>query len=132
MNVKHGLYQLLLNLIVDDLVKYSEACRPHEAVALLTSKGRIHPLINQRRSSHEFMVSISLVQEAIEEIQASGDTPVAIFHSHPNGSARPSKTDKKMMSEASDTVFVILGSDCVAAYLWEDGDTKEIARARVE
>jgi proteasome lid subunit RPN8/RPN11 len=125
-------YRLLLELIVDDLQKYTEAHLPEEAVALITDKGCIHPLINQRRSKHQFMVSTTLVKEAIEEIHYRGDRAVAIFHSHPTSSANPSDADKEMMQQADDTVFMILGTDRLSAYMWEDGEAKEIARTRLE
>ncbi len=124
---RNDLYLLLLQLIYDDLGAYVEKHIPQEAVAMLTSKGRIHPLINQRRSNHEFMVSTVLVAEAIEEISSRGDSAVAIFHSHPSRPAKPSGADKRMMEEAEGTVFAIWGTDRVACFVWEDSGVKEIA-----
>jgi len=78
------------------------------------------------------MVSLTLIREALEEIHSRGESAVAIFHSHPNQSADPSETDFNMMCQADDTVFIILGTDRIGAFIWVDVDKASVEIATLD
>ena len=56
----------------------------------------VNRLQNISRLSGSFAVSIDEFLRSKEAIEASGLLPLAIFHSHPDGSTRPSLRDTKL------------------------------------
>lgn len=113
-------YKVLLELAHPVISRYTERQHPLEAVGIIADDASLYPLINQRRSSTEFMVSRVLVEEAMESLRKQDRYGVALYHSHPSREAAPSDRDIAMMRVAPKTVFVIHGTDKLAAYLCDD------------
>ena len=112
--------ELLLTSASEDLVEARDDAYPNEAVGILCYDGAVYPLINQARSPHRFEVGETLVGEAINHLKYRGKMPVAVYHSHPTSDSGPSARDEMMMQEMPGAVFVIVGVDGIAAWMWED------------
>lgn len=116
-------HQTLVELTYDPLDEYTSQHAPYEAVALVSSRASIRPLINQRRSKHSFAVSEAQIAEAAEDFSDAGEYPVAIFHSHPTQDSAPSSTDVEQMRQLGNGyTFLIMGIDGLAAWVWNDED----------
>jgi len=128
-----GYYKLLLEVALPNMVRHTEACLPHEAVGIITNNGSVYPLINQRRSEREFVVSKLLVEEALTQLHSRDLVGVALYHSHPTRSAIPSEQDITMMQQTPETVFVIQARDFVVAYTCDDsqGEPRVVAKLEV-
>lgn len=98
---------------------------PLEACGLVAGKdGRsahIFPIDNEEASRTHFRMDARQQYEAFVQMERSGWELLAIYHSHPNGPARPSKTD---LAEAAYPGVVQLiwspqtnGWDCRAFFL---------------
>jgi len=112
--------EILLASVSEDLVKARDDAYPNEAVGILCYDGAVYPLINQARSPHRFEVGETLVGEAINHLKHRGKMPVAVYHSHPTSGSGPSARDEMMMQEMPGAVFVIVGANDMAAWMWED------------
>jgi proteasome lid subunit RPN8/RPN11 len=110
------LYGALLELARPNMVRHTKLSLPHEAVGIVADDGSVYPLINQRRSATEYMVSRILVEEGLYHLRSRDLIGVALYHSHPADEATPSDQDLLMMRHAPGTVFVIHGIDKIAAY----------------
>lgn len=102
------------------LIEQRDNDYPNEAVGILCADATIFPLINQARSGHRFEVSEALVTEAIAQLKVRKRRPVAVYHSHPESDSGPSKRDIMMMTEMPQATFVIVGSDGISAWMWDD------------
>ena len=121
----------VLRHAAERLYSHSSSEAPYESVGLISLKGTVYPLINQRRSAHEFYVSPIFVEEGVQWFRNRNDKAFAFYHSHPTTSADPSPADRSMMESAPSVPHVIVGIDRIAAYLWHDGETTrltEVAR----
>ena len=107
------------------MVEHTLAQHPLEAVGVLTLEGGLRPLINQARSSERFTVSKQLMEEAVQDIVSSDQTPYALYHSHPKGSPEPSTSDCDNMRLAPKMVSVIHGARKV-----DDGQVHAFAAHR--
>ena len=112
--------ETLLNAARTDLTKHRDDDYPNEAVGILCADATTYPLINQARSPKRFEVSEALVTEAIAQLKVRKRHPVAIYHSHPTSTSEPSNRDTMMMQEMPQASFVIVGSDGIAAWMWDD------------
>lgn len=66
---------------------------PNECVGLVWADGGIKRLVNQARSPDRFSISRTQMAEQMAA-RPEFDLLVAIYHSHPDGSPRLSKTDE--------------------------------------
>jgi proteasome lid subunit RPN8/RPN11 len=68
-----------------------------EVCGLLAGRGnestRVFAITNDLNSANRFAMNLKQQVEAFIAIENAGDTLLAIYHSHPNGPARPSTTD---------------------------------------
>lgn len=104
------------------------ASTPYEAVGLVSNRGTIYPLINQRRSAETFVVSQVFIKEGMAWLKERGEKAVAIYHSHPTQDCTPSKADILALQELAGTVYVIHGAREIGAWIWEDDELVEIVR----
>ena len=111
---------LVLAVARPQLIANSDADYPYEAVGILCVDGTCYPLINQARSHKRFEVSELLVTEAIAQLKVRKRHPVAVYHSHPTSTSEPSARDILMMKEMPQASFVIVGSDGIAAWMWDE------------
>ncbi len=112
--------ETLLNSARTDLTKHRDGDYPNEAVGILCADATVYPLINQARSHKRFEVSEQIVTEAIAQLKVRKRHPIAIYHSHPTSTSEPSKRDTMMMQEMPQASFIIVGSDGIAAWMWDD------------
>ena len=56
----------------------------------------VHPLGNLSLRKTSFAVDVEEFCQARDMIEAAGLMPLALYHSHPNGSTRPSSRDKEL------------------------------------
>jgi proteasome lid subunit RPN8/RPN11 len=103
-----------------DLIHHRNEVYPHECVGIICYDALVFPLINQARSDHRFEVGTTLVGEAINHLKYRDKVPVAVYHSHPERDSDPSDRDLMMMREMDGAVFVIIGNNGIAAWLWDD------------
>jgi proteasome lid subunit RPN8/RPN11 len=111
----------LMETAAAEMVEHRDDVYPHEAVGVLCDDGSCFPLINQARSPHRLEVSAILVGEAIDMLVERGLSPVAFYHSHPTSASGPSNRDIQMMQTKPGALFVIVGQDGIAGWLWDDG-----------
>lgn len=112
--------EALLAAARQDIVASRNESYPNEAVGIICADGDVYPLINQARSAHRFSVGETLVGEAINHLKYRNKMPVAVYHSHPESASGPSGRDEMMMQEMPGAVFVIVGSDGISAWLWDE------------
>ena len=122
-DVAHEFVQASITLMETasvEMVNHRDDVYPHEAVGVLCADGSCFPLINQARSAHRLEVSAFLVSEAIDMLVERGLSPVAFYHSHPTSASGPSNRDIQMMQTKPGALFVIVGQDGIAAWLWDE------------
>ena len=89
LRVPHELYQAM--------IEHSRADAPMECCGVLGGRGRvastIHRFRNAAASPTRFEADPADVIRAVQELRARGEEFVAIYHSHPQWRAIPSKTD---------------------------------------
>lgn len=110
----------LMETAAVEMSNHRDEVYPHEAVGILCSDGSCFPLINQARSAHRLEVSAILVGEAVDMLTERGLSPVAFYHSHPTSASGPSLRDISMMQTKPQALFVIVGQDGIAGWLWDD------------
>lgn len=121
-SIRPSQYRLVLELARPRILSYSLAQAPTEAVGLISHRGTMLPLINQRRSNREFLVSRTFLEEGVAWMTERGETPVAIYHSHPTETSDPSRTDLDSMKENPGSVHIIhsLNTRLITAWIWEN------------
>ena len=112
--------QGLLESLDFDLRDLADYAAPEEACGLLCHDGTIQPLINQARSTHRFVVSSTLLKEAIDELTSQGSFPIAVYHSHPTRTSYPSRQDEQTLKDSPDLISVIVGTDATTAWIYND------------
>jgi proteasome lid subunit RPN8/RPN11 len=83
--------------ILGELVRHAKACLPAEGCGFLIGKGesahRFVPVRNVLESSTAYRVEPQVLFDLFRELRKSGEELVAIYHSHPDGPAQPSRRD---------------------------------------
>jgi proteasome lid subunit RPN8/RPN11 len=83
--------------LMDQLAVHASACFPEEACGLLGGQAshgvRYIPVTNQLHSRVEFYMQPQEQLNAMMALENEGLEILAIFHSHPQGPATPSRTD---------------------------------------
>ena len=110
----------LMETAAVEMLNHRDDVYPQEAVGVLCADGSCFPLVNQARSAHRLEVSAFLVAEAIDMLVERGLSPVAFYHSHPTSASGPSTRDVQMMQTKPGALFVIIGQDGIAGWLWND------------
>jgi proteasome lid subunit RPN8/RPN11 len=78
--------------ILDDVIEHAKACYPKEGCGLLTPS-RFIPVTNTAASASEFEMDPAELIGALRNLREAGEKLTGIYHSHPHGPARPSRTD---------------------------------------
>jgi proteasome lid subunit RPN8/RPN11 len=85
--------------LLDEIIQHSKSVYPREGCGLIAGikpslvGGRFIPVTNTAPSASEFEMDPAELIKALREMRNAGEELVAIYHSHPHGPARPSKTD---------------------------------------
>jgi proteasome lid subunit RPN8/RPN11 len=82
--------------ILEDAIQQSKDAYPKEACGLLVGRDaadRLIPMKNVSANPRQFEMDPTELIAALRGLRQTGEELVAIFHSHPQGPAEPSKTD---------------------------------------
>ena len=83
--------------VFQEIIRHARSCLPEESCGFLVGwEGRIErfiPAKNALASKTAFSVEPRFLFKLFRELRASGETLVAIYHSHPTGEAIPSPRD---------------------------------------
>jgi proteasome lid subunit RPN8/RPN11 len=87
---------LLAPGLLDRVIEHAKAEYPREACGLLVGRGsaeRLIPMENVLASSTAYEMDPAQLITTFCHLRSAGEELVAIYHSHPRGPARPSKSD---------------------------------------
>lgn len=89
---------LLAPGILEAILAHAKGCYPNEGCGLVTETagapgGRFIPMRNAAASTTEFEMDPQELIGALRDARNRGEQLIAIYHSHPNGPARPSRHD---------------------------------------
>ena len=83
--------------VLDRMMDHARATLPQEACGLLVGRNgqasRFIPTENTLRSETEYEIDPAFLAATFRLLRDSGEELVGIFHSHPQGPARPSNRD---------------------------------------
>jgi proteasome lid subunit RPN8/RPN11 len=122
---------------VEAFLAHARFSAPEEACGLLAfDQPRrlrfVYCLTNIDRSAHRFTIDPTEHFRALEHAERNGWEISGVFHSHPDGSARPSATDIETAGTSS-WVHVILGMSVVdpeiRAFVIRNGGSEELSIA---
>jgi len=113
---------LISNSVRQALLKESIDAFPAEACGLLLGHGarieRVQPARNVHpRPQTHFEIDPQALIEAHRAARAGGPEVVGYYHSHPNGLAEPSATDRRLASGDGSVWAIVAGSDVT---FWRD------------
>ena len=115
--------------ILESVIQHAKSAYPIEACGLLAGGNaaeRFIPIKNVSAHPHEYEMDPAELIAALREIRQTGETLIAIFHSHPHGPAEPSKTDiqRAYYPDAAHLIVSLaeLEHPQVAAFRIIDGD----------
>ena len=115
--------------ILDEVIAHAKASYPREGCGLLTPT-RFIPVTNIAPAATEFEMDPAELIAALRDIRNAGEQLTGIYHSHPHGPARPSKTDieQAYYPEAAHVIVSLaeLERPQVAAFRIANGETLEI------
>ena len=118
----------------EQMVKQAEAEAPVEACGILAGNDgiveKLYKMINADKATDHFMMAPKEQFAVAKDIRSAGLEMLAIYHSHPETSARPSDEDIRL-ALTPDVIYVILslrdrGSPAVKGFLIEDGSVSEV------
>ena len=78
--------------ILDEVIAHAKACYPREGCGFITHT-RFIPVANIAPVRTEFEMDPAELIAALRDLSDAGEELTGIYHSHPHGPARPSKTD---------------------------------------
>jgi len=87
---------LLAPGLLGRVIEHAKANYPHEACGLLVGPGsaiRFIPMENILASSSAYEMDPGKLISTLRDLRSTGEDIQAIYHSHPHGPARPSKSD---------------------------------------
>jgi proteasome lid subunit RPN8/RPN11 len=82
--------------VLDQVIKEAKSAYPKEACGLLVGRAmadRFIPITNISVSAQEYEMDPAELIRALRDLRDTGESLIAIFHSHPHGPAEPSQTD---------------------------------------
>lgn len=122
--------------MLDELILHAQTDSPRECCGLLAGTvigSRIiansrFPLANDAANpDREYFASPEGLFRAMRSMRVAMQEMVAIYHSHPNGEAKPSHTDLELASYK--TVYLIIGLAAIPeirAFEFENGKAAEV------
>src|SRR4029077_5827257 len=85
--------------ILDQVIDHAKTAYPREGCGLIAGTKpsvagtRFIPMTNVAQSEREFEMDPGELIETLRDLRNAGEELVAIYHSHPQGPAEPSKMD---------------------------------------
>lgn len=124
---------------VEEMIAQAAARSPEEACGLVSGRDgrafRLYPVENVRHSPVAYEMEPLGQIRAMLAIEAEGLELLAIYHSHPDGPARPSATDVANAYYPDSAHIIISMADrerpSIRAFMIEEGRVTEIAVASV-
>lgn len=119
--------------IYEQMVALARAEAPMEACGILAGKDsnveRFHEMTNVDTRTNRYMMEPKEQFAAAKDMRAAGLEMLAIYHSHPHGSAQPSPTDVRMAFAPNVThvIVALAGSNgpVIKGFLIAEGDVQE-------
>ena len=122
--------------ILDDVIRHAKSAYPKEACGLIAGIGaplagvRLIPITNIAQRASEFEMDPAELIKALRDLRDTGEELAAIYHSHPHGPVRPSKTDvdRAHYPEAAHLIVSLADPERpqIAAFRIMDGQILEI------
>jgi [CysO sulfur-carrier protein]-S-L-cysteine hydrolase len=87
---------VITSVLLDQIIEQARRVYPNEACGLLVGRNaadRFIPMKNIAASRDRYEMDPAELIVQLRDLRTTGETLVAIFHSHPHGPAEPSKTD---------------------------------------
>jgi len=108
--------------VLDALCEMSGAAHPHEACGILLGEGAQITAAIPTRNVHpdpetHFEIDPQALIDAHRMEREGGPAIMGYYHSHPNGDARPSATDRAMAAGDGKLWAIVAGSTVT---LWRD------------
>ncbi len=127
--------------LIAEMLAHARECYPEEACGIIAGIGN-HGTVLYRGRNHSPSPRIAFELDPVTlarqlELEDAGLTMSAVYHSHPNGPAAPSKLDIERAAEGyPDSLCIICSlagtdSPIVRAFRIEDGAAREISLAAV-
>ena len=124
---------LLAPGLLDEVIEHAKANYPLEACGLIVGTGsgnRFIPMINVLESSSTYEIDPGSLIRTFRNLRTTGEELIAIYHSHPCGPARPSKSDieRAYYPEAAHLIVSLANPEQpqAAAFRILDGEVHEI------
>ena len=114
------------------ILDHCRSASPNEGCGLFavdgTTVARIYPTANADESPHGYTVPPAEHFAALQDAEANGWALGGVFHSHPNGEARPSMVDVMSALDPEWTYLVVglRGSPQIRAWEIKDGAITEV------
>lgn len=127
------------NEIYGKMLQQTKAEAPLEACGILAGQNgqvkRFYPMTNADQSNDHYMMVPKEQFEVVKDIRASGLEMLAIYHSHPETPARPSKEDLRL-ALTPDVIYVIVSlqniEPVIKGFLIEDNKVVSEISVRIE
>lgn len=122
------------NNIFEQMLEQAKSEAPVEACGILAGNDsrikKLYSMANADKSSDHFMMKPKEQFKVVKDIRSAGLEMLAIYHSHPASSARPSAEDIKL-AFTPDVIYVIVSlqdanAPAVKGFLIEDGNVIEV------
>ncbi|MBF0214787.1 MAG: M67 family metallopeptidase [Magnetococcales bacterium] len=105
---------IISRTLVNKILAHAQRSLPRECVGVLSGHGREasdwHPLTNVAEGDHTFLADATEQIRLFKELRAQERDVVAIYHSHPRGSASPSSLDRELAAYP-DALMLIVGME---------------------
>ena len=119
--------------LLEEVMEHAKKSYPHEGCGLLVGRGgasRFIPMENVQATSTEYEMDPGQLIGVLRDLRETGEELVAIYHSHPSGPARPSKSDieRAYYPEAAHLIVSLADSESprTAAFRIIEGEAFEI------
>jgi proteasome lid subunit RPN8/RPN11 len=119
--------------LLDQVIEHAKANYPQESCGLLVGAGsatRFIPMANVLASSSAYEMDTGSLIRTFRDLRSTGEELLAIYHSHPHGPARPSRSDveRAYYPEAAHLIVSLADPERpqAAAFRIADGEVLEI------
>lgn len=99
-------------VVIDEIVAHCRHEYPHEACGIVAGAGgiarRVYPLANVSPDPlRRYLIDAKEQKAVVQTMRAVGETPMAVFHSHPRTDAHPSDVDIDMAYDPQLTHIIV-------------------------
>lgn len=122
--------------ILEEVINHAKAAYPREGCGFIAGMkpslagGRFIPMTNVAKGASEFEMDPAELINALRDLRNAGEELVAIYHSHPHSSEKPSKIDvqRAYYPEAAHLIVSLADPDSprIGAFRYVNGEVLEI------